>query len=30
MHEINVLNEKFARAEANEILEYFINEYFIK
>ncbi len=27
MHEINVLNEKFARAEANEILEYFINEY---
>ncbi|TLP39162.1 phosphoadenylyl-sulfate reductase [Arcobacter arenosus] len=27
MHEINVLNEKFARAEASEILEYFINEY---
>lgn len=27
MHEINVLDEKFARAEANEILEYFINEY---
>ncbi len=27
MHEIKVLNKKFARAEANEILEYFINEY---
>lgn len=27
MHEINVLNIRFAKAEAKEILEYFINEY---
>jgi len=27
MHEINVLNERFAKAEAKEILEYFLKEY---